>query len=365
MGLTSIEGFAILLALVAPAASPSTKWVVSGSGPDMAVTLGAQKTTPPPLVQGVPRLVLSCREQKAEVAIVLAPGRTPTTLRFDRETAIAARAHQRTKFGGLFSTQPKVVDPDTFYFDKTAEIVSSLLSHQSLLVRSISYGGPVKDSTFGLAGLEPHLAAFEQACGLKQPLPRPAIASGASGSKTVTPVTPPTPAALPVERVGEWKVSRPISPLDDQPIVLLSLAAPPTGSAPASSRATLVLRCRAGEAEAFLDFDWAIPRLSPNYLAVQASVDGGKHKEWWLYPSSGGRAYFFGSGPQLLKRLLASKEFRLSLGPKKRRGSDSWMPEGELVYSLAGLDRASRAFLEKCPVNLSQVKVKDGLGPLP
>ena len=102
------------------------------------------------------------------------------------------------------------------------------------------------------------------------------------------------------------------------------------------------------------------------YLVVRASADGGaQDKEWWLAPSTDKRAYFFSSTPQLLKRLLASQELRLAYRPRKHPEEYPWMPKGEAVFSLAGLDRASDAFLNACPIDLAKVKVKDGLAKLP
>lgn len=154
------------------------------------------------------------------------------------------------------------------------------------------------------------------------------------------------------------------SKLDDRPIVVLSL---PEAKGSSSSRpVSLVLRCREKETEAFLSFD--LPLFGPrgSYLVVRASADGGaEDEEWWLARSTDGKAYFFGSTPQLLKRLLAAQQIRLAYRPRKRPENHAWMPEGQAVFILAGLDRASKAFLDACPIDMAKVKVKDGLAKLP
>jgi hypothetical protein len=152
------------------------------------------------------------------------------------------------------------------------------------------------------------------------------------------------------------------SPMDDRPIVLASLGGRATPAVRGRPPA-LLLRCRGGLIEAMLDLGQ--PVFVAFNLGLQASVDGGPSSEWWLRPAQSGRAYFFYSGPLLLKRLLASKELHVALGPKKRRRGDEWMGQGQIVFTLDGVDGASRRILERCPVDLSKVTAKDGLGPLP
>lgn len=155
------------------------------------------------------------------------------------------------------------------------------------------------------------------------------------------------------------------SKIDDLPIVLLSL--PQAKGASGSPSTSLVLRCREKQTEAFLSFDLPLFGAAQGaHLVVRASADGGvQDKEWWLAPSTDKRAYFFGSTPQLLKRLLASRELRLAYRPRKHPEKHGWMPKGEAVFNLAGLDRASKVFLDACPIDLAKVKVKDGLAKLP
>jgi hypothetical protein len=153
--------------------------------------------------------------------------------------------------------------------------------------------------------------------------------------------------------------------LDDRAVVVLSQTAEaevPTWFRPV--RPTLVLRCREESLEAFLDFGGSWFRGSGR-LIVRASADGDKVKEWRLAPSTNRRSFFHWSGPQLLKRLLASQQLTLMLGPKKRRDDHAWMPEGELVFKREGLEEASRALIEACEIRLEKVKVKDGLEKIP
>jgi hypothetical protein len=91
---------------------------------------------------------------------------------------------------------------------------------------------------------------------------------------------------------------------------------------------------------------------------VHASVDGGPSKDWHLSPSTDRLSAFFKSGPQLLERLLASKQLRIGYGRRKPLENDA----GELVFSLAGLYEASLPWVEACAVDLD--RVKDGLGKL-
>jgi hypothetical protein len=224
---------------------------------------------------------------------------------------------------------------------------------------------PSQDVTFDLPKLEPQLGAFEQACDLKEPIERSSVA--ALPPSAAPPKAPPAksakPAAPGLQKFGEWRQSIATSKIDDRPIVLLSL--PEAKGSSSSKPVSLVLRCREQETEAFLSFD--IPLFGPRgaYLVARASADGGaEDEEWWLAPSTDGKAYFFGSAASLLKRLLASQKLTLAYRPRKRPENHAWMPQGTSVFTLAGLDRASKAFLDACPIDMAKVKVKDGLAKL-
>ena len=305
----------ILLALGAPAVAAQTGWVVSGTGPDLQVSLAALTTTPSSVEPAVPRLVLSCRDREAEVAFVMGRSVSPEQIRFDRDPPITPRFHHRTKFGSLLSSQRTVVDPETFYFDDLG-VLKSLLSRRTLLLRGRTSAG-VQDSVFELGGLDAQLPAFEQACAPKKPLPRPDAAPAAAAA----PSAPPPPSTPPQE-YGAWVAMESTSPMDDRPIVLASLGGQATPAVRGRSPA-LLLRCRGGLIEAMLDIGQ--PVFMAFNLGVQVSVDGGSSSEWWLTPARSGRSYFFYSGPLLLKRLLASKELHVALGPKKRRRGDEAM----------------------------------------
>ena len=308
----------------------------------------------------LPALTLLCHDKKGWLGLSIGGLNTASaTLRFDRDPAISAPLHHQTKIHWFSSNRQQVVDPNTYYFDKPGPIVTALLGHQSLLLHVTPENRPIQETTFTLAGFEPLLASFEAACGVETPFERPAaVATGAEPAVAV-----PKPAASPpsIEKFGEWRVSRSISKIDDGPIVILSLAP----ADPLKGRLSMLLRCREKKAEAYLAF--ASPLFAPPQalMVVQASVDGGSSKDWMLTPSTEGRSFFFSSAPQLLKRLLASKELKLVLGPQSRKTRDNWIPEGIASFALAGLDQASKPYVEACGLELATVKVKDGLGTLP
>jgi hypothetical protein len=356
-------------------AQPSSSgWALSGSGTDTTVSLDSDTVIRLSLAEpgsggmfgrGRPRLVLSCRDHKLALGVVVGRLASGMTLRFGSEPAFNPRVSQRTKFGGLLSNSRKVVEPDTLYFDKPAEIVASFLRHRQLLLRLTPTAAPAQETTFSLAGLEAQIAPFEQACGLEEPLPRPQVAA-TDRAQVVTPEPAPARPGAAEERIGDWTVNRATSRVDDRPIVILAQAARTSAGAafPPSARApTLVLRCRERALTAFLSFQR--PLFASSSLEAQVTVDDAKPQRWWFSSSTDGQAYFFNSAPQLLKRLMASRELRLRLGPEKRKEADRWIPEVEAVYGMAGLDKAGAALLEACPLDLSRVKVKDGFAALP
>jgi hypothetical protein len=355
----------VLAALAAPAA-PKSRWTASGSGPDATLTLEAEaaaRLTLPPAEGGTkPKLLLKCHDRKPMLGVFIGPlNEDVATVRFDSEPAFKVGLHSRVKWGRLWMTAT-VIDPGTMFFDKPERMVALLLHHRRLLVRVTPASRPAQEVTFDLPALEPQLAAFEKACDLKEPIERP---SPAAAPRAAPPSRPAVSKAPSLQKFGSWSQSVTTSKIDDLPVVVLSL--PQAKGASGSPSTSLVLRCREKQAEAFLSFGlplFAAPRGS--YLVVRASADGGaQDKEWWLAPSTDKRAYFFGSTPQLLKRLLASRELRLAYRPRKRPENHAWMPKGEAMFALAGLDRASKAFLDACPIDLAKVKVKDGLAKLP
>lgn len=356
-----------LAALAAPPAYSQTVWKVSGSGTDTTLTLEAQAAASLSVLsaKGVtrPKLILKCHDRKPMVGVFVGSlNENVATVRFDREPAFRAGLHNRQKRGKLWMTAT-IIDPETMFFDKPAPIAASLLRYKQMLVRVTPAHRPTQEVTFDLPSLEPQLAAFEQACDLEKPIERPTVAAAVS-----PPPAPLARSAKPgsprLEKFGEWRQSVTTSKVDDLPVVLLTL--PQAKGSSSSQSASLVLRCREKEAEAFLDF--GLPLFGPRgyYLVVRASADGGPEvEEWWLAASTDTRAYFFGSTPQLLKRLLASQRLRLAYRPRKHPEKHAWMPEGESVFMLAGLDRASKAFLDACPIDMAKIKVKDGLAKIP
>jgi hypothetical protein len=356
-----------LAALAVPAASPKNTWKASGSGTDMTLTLEAQATAALSIRSTLgptrPKLVLKCHDRKPMVGVFIGSlDENAATVRFDREPAFRIGLYNRLKWGKLWMTST-IIDPETLFFDRPKQVAASLTRHRRMLVRVTPAFRPAQEVTFELPDLEPLLPAFEKECDLKEPIERSSAAAAAP-----PPAPPPSRSAKPpapaLQTFGGWRQSVTTSKIDDLPIILLSL--PQTKGSSASRPASLVLRCREKEAEAFLKFD--LPLFGPRggYLVVRASVDGGTQvEEWWLAPSTEGRAYFFGSAPQLLKRLLASHELRLAYRPRKHPESYTWMPQGESVFSLAGIDRASKAYLDACPIDLAKVKVKDGLAKIP
>lgn len=356
-----------LAALAAPPAKPKNAWKADGSGTDTTLALEAQADASLSLrfrLEALrPKLVLKCHDRKPMVGVFIGPlNENVATVRFDREPAFKVGLYNRVKWGKLWMSS-KVVDPDTLFFDKPKEIAASLLRHRKMLVRVTPARQPAQEVTFDLPPLEPHLPAFEKACDLKEPIERPTVPATAP-VPTPTPGRSAKPKAGAQLRFGEWKQDVSTSTIDDRPIVLLSL--PPAKGSSASQPASLVLRCREKEAEAFLSFERPIFGPLGSHLVVRPSADGrASDKEWWLAPSTDRRAYFFDSAPRLLKRLLASQELRLAYRPRKRPENHDWMPEGESVFRLGGIDRASKAFLEACPIDLAKVKVKDGLATIP
>lgn len=352
------ELFLLAWLAASPSPSPKTGWVVSGTGAEMTVAVSADKpiATSMSAKESRPQITLLCHDKKPWLALSIGALNTAsTTLRFDRDAAIQAPVHHQTKFS-WFSNDRKVVDPNIYYFDKPERLVTQLLGHQTLLLRVTPNDRPSQETTFPLAGLDAHITAFESGCGLEKPFERPSVVAASAA-----PTAKPSATAATTEKLGEWRVTKTTSTIDDRPIVLLRLSPTP----PAPSRVSLLLRCREKTADAYLGFER--PLIAPPHapLTIQASVDGGTAKEWVLSPSTDGKSFFFGSGPPLLKRLLAAKQFKFAFGAAKRRPGDSWIPEGEAVFALAGLDQASKPFLEACALDLASVKVKDGLGPLP
>jgi hypothetical protein len=344
-----------------------TEWVSTGSGSDTTLTLEA------PLAASLDlrskkaaraKLILKCHDKKPMVGVFIGALNEPfATVRFDKEPAFKADLRNRTKWGLLWTTQT-VVDPETKFFEKPAEIAAALLRHQTLLVRVTPAEKPTQEVVFQLAPLLPELPAFEQACGLEKPIERPAVASATAAAAPAARASSPATAKPTIEKFGEWRRSISTSSIDDRPIVLLSLTAAKGSSAKRS--ANLMLRCREKVADVFLGFPFGLDGPPASHLAVRASVDGSPQaKEWWLSPSTDRAVFFFSAPPQILKRMLASKELRLSYRPAKRPETYTWMPEGESIFPLAGLDQASQAFLDACPVDLAKVKVKDGLPALP
>lgn len=356
-----------LAALAAPPAHSQSAWKLSGSGSETTLTLEAQGAASLYIDYGRsparPKLILKCHDRKPMVGVFIGKlNENVATVRFDREPAFKVGLHNRVRWGKLWMYST-ILDPETMFFDKSAEIAASLLRHKKMLVQVTPAYRPSQEVTFDLPRLEPQLAAFEQACDLQKPIAPPGVAP-APPPRTVPLARPAKPAAPGVAKFGGWTQSLTTSKIDDRPIVLLSL---PQGKQSSSSTlASLVLRCRENETEAFLSFSQAMFGSPGSHLAVRASVDGGPEvKEWWLAPSTDRTAYFFDSAPRLLKRLLASKQLRLVYRPRKHPESYGWMPEGEAVFTLAGLDRASKALLDACPIDMAKVKVKDGLAKLP
>jgi hypothetical protein len=359
----------LALATLAPTASPKVAWRASGSGTDTTITLeapGARPTFSPVW----PKLVLKCHDRKPMLGFFIGSldfmgslNENVATVRFDREPAFRIGVYNWVKWSKLWM-KSTTIDPGTVFFFKPEQMVASLLRHRRMLVRVTPSYGPAQEVSFDLPGLEQQLPAFEKACDLKEPIER-AVQAPASPPRSAPAARPAAPVAPPLQTFGAWTQSVTTSKVDDLPIVVLSL--PPARGAPASRLASLVFRCREKQTEAFLSFDLPLSAAQQGaYLVVRASVDGGaQDKEWWLAPSTDQRAYFFGSAPQLLKRLLASQELRLAYRPRKRPENYEWMPKGEAVFKLAGLDRALRAFLGACPIDLAKVKVKDGLAKLP
>jgi hypothetical protein len=280
------------------------------------------------------------------------------TVRFDREPAFRIGVYNWVKWSKLWM-KSTTIDPGTVFFFKPEQMVASLLIVACSSADTVARAGPGGDSTS-----RPRTRPASIACDLKEPIER-AVQAPASPPRSAPAARPAAPVAPPLQTFGEWTQSVMTSKVDDLPIVVLSL--PQARGAAASRLASLVFRCREKQTEAFLSFDLPLSAAQQGaYLVVRASVDGGaQDKEWWLAPSTDNRAYFFGSAPQLLKRLLASQELRLAYRPRKRPENYEWMPKGEAVFKLAGLDRASRAFLDVCPIDLAKVKVKDGLAKLP
>ena len=368
MGNRTRAAWPLILVLRTLPLHAQVEWVSTGSGTDTTLTLEAPHAAAlDTRTKGAARakLLLKCHDKKPMVGVFIGTLNEPfATVRFDKEPAFRAYLRNRTKWGLLWTTQT-VIDPETKFFEKPAEIAAALLRYQTMLVRVTPENKPTQEVVFQLAPLLPELAAFEKACGLEKPIERPAVASGTTGA--APPAAPrassPGTAKPAVQKYGEWRQTISTSSIDDRPIVLLSLTQGKGSSA--KSSANLILRCREKVADALLGFP--IPLFGPKggYLVVRPSVDGGPQaKEWWLSPSTDGGAYFFASPPQLLKRLLASKELRLAYRPSKKPETYTWMPEGEAVFSLAGLDQASKALLESCPIDLAKVKVKDGLPAL-
>lgn len=350
----------LLAALAAPLAWAQSGWKTSGSGTDTTLTLEAQ-AAPIGTLRAASRtqLTLKCHERKPMVGLLIGPlDRSSATVRFDREPAFEADLRPRTKWGKLWMTTT-VIDPDTKFFDKPGEIAAALLAHSSMLVKVTPSNSPSREVTFDLQGLLPQLAAFEAACDLERPIERPSAVAAPAASAPVA-----TAAAKPVfGRFGEWAQSITRSKIDDRPIVLISLQQAKASTA--SRSASLVFRCRENTTEAFLSYGFGLGSKRA-YLAVRPSTDGSPEgKEWWLAPSTDGVVYFFDSAPKLLKRLLASRELRLAYRPKKRPENYAWMPQGEAVFALTGLDEAAKAYLDACPIDLAKLKLKDGLPPIP
>lgn len=362
----TLIGALALAAASASAANPRSAWKLSGSGTETTLTLEAQANAS--LTVGSrsttrPKLILKCHERKPMVGLFIGYlNEKVATVRFDSEPAYEVGLRNKTKRGKLWL--PEAVDPETVFFDKPERMVGSLLRHRKMLVRVTPAKRPSQEVTFDLPRLDRDLTTFEKACDLKEPIERPSATTKAAAEPATGPSVK-SPGPAPGSRTfGAWQQSIQTSKIDDLPIVLLSVREEGRRS---RRTASLVLRCREQKADAFLTF--SLPLFPPrgSDLIVRASVDGGTQgKEWWLSPSTDGAAFFFySSAPVLLKRLLASNELRLAYRPRKIRKDHAWMPEGEAVFRLAGLDRASRAFLDACPMDLAKVKVRDGLPKIP
>lgn len=365
-----MQAFAALVLVVSVQGGPG-KWQAEGAGVDMLLALPAAAPATPSLrgvKPDVPRLFVRCRDQKLQLGIDgVQLSVDEVTLRFDREPPQTMVLEKKmVRLGNLlhdkWRTEPGL------YFGKPNEALAAFLRHRRLLIRMTPSGSGSIETVFELDGLDALLTGFEQACHVERPVPRPAPGTIAEAAPALP---PPSPASLDVQRFGQWEARRSVSPLDDRPIVLLSLESETKVNEATKQplRPTLILRCRERTAETYLHFGSVGLPLSRyvgnlGFLRVRASVDGGAPTEWALSLSTDRRAAFLGAAPQTLKRLLASHQLRLDFGPEKRKDYDAWMPDGHAVFELSGLADASRAFFEACPIELGKVKVKDGLGPL-
>jgi hypothetical protein len=370
MRVLAIAAFVTLPLLPVPSAG---EWVVEGTGAEMALVLAADRPIAGAGLLGkqtIPKLALRCHEGRPRLALddvdLAEPGgpvRQPeVTLRFDRDEARTENlgyelAPRELKDTLLDRNRRRLAG---YFFHNPEKEVAAILGHHRLLIRLYPEGGGSQNADFSLAGLEELLPDFERACGMNKPFPRP------SAPLAELPASPPSASASPgLVQHGAWELSESVSRLDDRAVVVLSQTSEAkVRTKYASVPVTLVLRCREEKAEAYFHFGGAT-LVGYGGLIVQVSADGDKVKPWSLAPSTDYRSFFHWSAPQLLKRLLASRQLKLVMGPRKRHDADAWMGEGEVVFKTDGLEEASRPFIEACDIRVEKIKVKDGLEKIP
>lgn len=168
-----------------------------------------------------------------------------------------------------------------------------------------------------------------------------AIADSAERLKCYDALARNLPAAplVPPEKVGAWKREISKSPMDDAPNVTLSLAAQtPVRVEGASYHPFLYIRCKAGKAEAFIRFGFALGSANPIPVRLRLDKKEAFNQEWTL--STSGKAAF-APGPVFFRGLLGHK--RLLVGVAPAQGNPVL-----ISFDLTGLELALTPVKKSC-----------------
>ena len=344
-----------LLALgsFAAAEGDTSRWSRSGEGSGIELSLPAAVepvSKDPRFRKGISRLLIRCRDRKAEVGLVggllagYGEGAVSVTVRLDQEAVTEQAVKAESLSPGLFSDQ-------LYHFAKARPMIEALLAHRSMLVRYAPSGGTLVATSFDLGGLDAVIGTFEQACGIDRPFAR----GKASSPKPAS--SPPTEARPSSVSAGKWSVQTEVSKFDDRAAVVATLeAVQPWMTVPRGLTAAdpplavdppvLVMRCRDGAAEAYVAQRGRLTATLRPPLGGLLRFDEGSPESVKLAPSEDGAAFFFEKAPDLARKMLGAR--KMSIAFKADKKTDAPLA-GEAVFDLTGVDRALEQWLRACP----------------
>jgi hypothetical protein len=343
----------LAVASFAAAEGDTSRWSRSGEGTGIELSLPAAvepARKDPRFRKGVSRLLIRCRDGKAEVGLVagLLAGHgeraVSVTVRLDQEAATEQAVRSESLSPGLFSDE-------LYHFSKPRTMIEALLAHRSMLVRYAPSGGTFDEASFDLGGLNAVIGTFEQACGIDRPFARGRESSRTPASSPPTDVRPSSFSA------GKWSVQTEVSKFDDRATVVATLeAVQPWMTVPGGLTAAdpplavdppvLVMRCRDAAAEAYVVQQGRLTRTLRPPLGGLLRFDGGSLESVKLAPSEDGAAFFFEKVPDLAKKMLGARKMSIAFKADEKTAAPL---AGEAVFDLTGVDRALEPWFRACP----------------